>query len=114
MACKITHGTPAFIAHHEADGAAGPRQTAIPDGFAQGLGDQGSRVEVLLGPDAGLTGDVLAGLVTSTVQRMDADAAAIAGAGSGGLLPPDRLGALAAELDAKRAIDRGSRLAAEI
>lgn len=74
----------------------------VPDGFAQGLGDQGSRVEVLLGPDAGLTGDVLAGLVTSTVQRMDADAAAIAGAGSGGLLPPDRLGALAAELGQNR------------
>lgn len=51
----------------------------IPDGFAEALAaGSGADVELRLGEDAGLSGQILAGLVRSTVQRMDADSATIA------------------------------------
>lgn len=53
----------------------------VPEGFGAMLagGAQGQAGVVLrLGPEAGLSGDVLADLVRSTVQRMDQDAAAVA------------------------------------
>lgn len=53
----------------------------VPEGFGAMLagGAQGQAGVVLrLGPEAGLSGDVVADLVRSTVQRMDQDAAAVA------------------------------------
>lgn len=55
----------------------------LPEGFGAMLagGTQGRAGVVLeLGPEAGLSGDVVADLVRSTVQRMEQDAAAVAAA----------------------------------
>ena len=73
----------------------------LPEGFGEAMagGDApGADVVVRVGSDAGLSGDVTADIIRSTVQRMDADAAAIAAAADGDALSEQELGALAQEL----------------
>lgn len=73
----------------------------LPEGFGEAMAGgavPGADVVVRVGSDAGLSGDVTADIIRSTVQRMDADAAAIAAAGEGGLLSEQELGSLAQEL----------------
>ncbi|MFX0537445.1 ABC transporter permease [Ornithinimicrobium sp. Y1847] len=54
----------------------------VRDGFSEALGagdgSAAATVQVTLGRDAGLSGEVVAGIVRSTVERMDGDAAAVA------------------------------------
>lgn len=73
----------------------------LPEGLGAALtGGPAADVDVVVrvGPDAGLTGDVVADVVRSTVQRMDADGAAVAAAADLGRLAEPELGALAQEL----------------
>jgi ABC-2 type transport system permease protein len=73
----------------------------LPEGFGEAMagGDApGADVVVRVGSDAGLSGDVTADIIRSTVQRMDADAAAAAIAADGDALSEQELGALAQEL----------------
>lgn len=72
----------------------------VPDGFGAALaaGD-GARLELTQGAGTGLAADVVSGILTATVQRLDADAATVAGAAEEGL-DEAALGALAADLAA--------------
>lgn len=66
----------------------------VPVGFQEALAaGEGAEVEVSQGVEAGLTGDVVVGVVASTLERLDADAATIA-AGAGAGLDRQQLGAL--------------------
>lgn len=58
----------------------------VPEGFDQALAEgSGARVEITHGADAGLTGDVVAGILGATLTRLDADAATVASAAGAGL-----------------------------
>lgn len=58
----------------------------IPDGFGEQLGQgEGAAVRVSQGADAGLTGDVVVGVLGSALARLDGDAAAVAAGAEGGL-----------------------------
>lgn len=73
----------------------------LPEGFGEAMAGgaaPGADVVVRVGSDAGLSEDVTADIIRSTVQRMDADAAAIAAAADGDALSEQELGALAQEL----------------
>lgn len=73
----------------------------LPEGFGAAMTGEPAPdddVVVRVGPDAGLTGDVVADIIRSTVQRMDADAAAVAATGDRLDLSGPELGALAQEL----------------
>lgn len=73
----------------------------LPAGFGTAMsGGATPRADVVVhvGADAGLSGDVVADIVRSTVAQMDADAAALAAAGGQGGLSEQELGALAQEL----------------
>ncbi|SOC58291.1 ABC transporter permease [Ornithinimicrobium cerasi] len=72
----------------------------VPEGFGAAVAaGEGARVELAQGADTGLAADVVSGIVTATVQRLDADAATVAGAAGAGL-DEAALGALAADLAA--------------
>lgn len=85
LAAAPEQGLPVTVRQAGADQVAGLVEDGtadvglvIPDGFADALAaGSGADVELRLGDDAGLSGEVLAGLVRSTVQRMDADSATI-------------------------------------
>ncbi|MFK5688295.1 ABC transporter permease [Ornithinimicrobium sp. LYQ92] len=107
------------VAAQVEDGTAGVG-VVLPEGFGVALsaGDGTAGVTVRLGPDAGLSGDVVASLVASTVARMDADAAALAlaaGSGEGAGLTGAQVDALAAELAGSRPeVERtGARVSGE-
>lgn len=73
----------------------------LPEGFGTAMSGgptPPADVVVHVGADAGLSGDVVADVVRSTVAQMDADAAALAAAGGRGGLSEQELGALAQEL----------------
>lgn len=77
----------------------------LPEGFGaamSGGATPGSDVIVRVGPDAGLSGDVVADIVRSTVAQMDADAAALAATAERADLSEQELGALAQELGQAR------------
>lgn len=66
----------------------------VPMGFSDTLAaGEGAQVEVSQGAEAGITGDVVVGIVSSTLERLDADAATIAGGADAGL-DDQQLGAL--------------------
>lgn len=73
----------------------------LPEGFGTAMsGGSTPRADVVVhvGPDAGLSGDVVADIVRSTVAQMDADAAALAAAGDQAGLSEQELGGLVQEL----------------
>lgn len=74
----------------------------VPDGFGAALADgSGPQVALSRSEDAGFTADVVEGILSSAVSRLDADASALsAAAGSG--MPTDQLSALAAQLAGTR------------
>ncbi|WP_131103195.1 ABC transporter permease [Ornithinimicrobium sufpigmenti] len=73
----------------------------LPEGFGSALSGgpaPDSDVVIRVGPDAGLSGDVVADIVRSVVAQMNADAAALTAAGDQAGLSEQELGALAQEL----------------
>ncbi|MGO0575758.1 ABC transporter permease [Ornithinimicrobium panacihumi] len=58
----------------------------VPEGFTEALrAGEGAVVDVSQGEDVGLTGDIVAGVVSSVLTRLDTDAATVAGAAGAGL-----------------------------
>lgn len=58
----------------------------VPEGFTEALrAGEGAVVDVSQGEDVGLTGDIVAGVVSSVLTRLDTDAATVAGAAEAGL-----------------------------
>lgn len=84
----------------------------VPDGFGQDLAAGGGpRVQLLEGEDGGLSTTAVAGIVTSTVQRLDSDAATLATVS--GSLDEQQVQALAADLAAAQPqVGWGSRVVA--
>lgn len=74
----------------------------VPEGFEQDLlAGAGAAVEITQGEDVGLTGDVVAGVVSAVLSRLDTDAATVAGAQQAGL-DPATIGALAEQVQQAR------------
>lgn len=97
---RVPNAQETEVAGLVADGTAGVG-VVLPEGFGEALaaGDGSDQVLVRLGPDAGLSGDVVASLVRSTVQRLGTDAAGVALANTQDPPPsPQELQQLAAEL----------------
>jgi ABC-2 type transport system permease protein len=84
----------------------------IPDGFGQALAaGEGPRLRLVEGGDGGLSTAAVAGIVTSTVQRLDADASTLATVA--GTLDEEQVAALAADLAAAQPqVEWGSRVVA--
>lgn len=81
--------------------------SSLPEPGAEADRSPGEGVVIHQGPDAGLSGEVVSGIVSSTVQRMDADAAALSAlaqeAQEGAVdLSGEQLGAVAEQLGQAR------------